>query len=209
MPQLKELEKIFSANNDSPVFPMLANIYYQKKLYKYAVKICKLGLKQDPDNLEGLYILAKTFLIQGEIVKAEQILKNVLRMCPFHLHSSLLLLHVLETLNRNEKVLQTYAKKIHGFYPSNTKVQVYYKKYCNTVKNASKPKKKFKEVTSSHTLFNYNPKLATVTMYKLLCSQKKYRDALALLKILAKNPKHKKFAEKESKIIKVKLNRGS
>ena len=130
MPQLKELEQIFSTNSRSPVFPMLANIYYQKKLYKYAVKICKLGLKKDPENLEGLYILAKTFLIQGEIVKAEQILKNILRMCPFHLHSSLLLLHVLETLNRKEKVLQTYAKKIHGFYPSNTKVQVYYKKYC-------------------------------------------------------------------------------
>ena len=78
MPQLKELEKIFSANSHSPVFPMLANIYYQKKLYKYAVKICKLGLNQDPDNLEGLYILAKTLLMQGEIEKAERVLKNIL-----------------------------------------------------------------------------------------------------------------------------------
>ena len=141
MPQLKELEKIFSANSHSPVFPMLANIYYQKKLYKYAVKICKLGLNQDPSNLEGLYILAKTFLIQGEIEKAEQVLKNILRTCPFHLHSSLLLLHVLENLNRNKKVLETYAKKIHSFYPSNVKVQVYYKKYCNVVKTKSKQKK--------------------------------------------------------------------
>ena len=172
MPQLQELEQIFSTNNHSPVFPMLANIYYQKKLYKYAVKICKLGLSRDSKNLEGLYILAKTFLIQGEIVKAEQVLKNILRMCPFHLHSSLLLIHVLETLNRNEKVLKTYAKKIHGFYPSNIKVQAYYKKYCNTVKTKNKSKKNPPKATSSHTIFNYNPKLATITMYKLLCSQK-------------------------------------
>ena len=208
MPQLKELEQIFSTNSRSPVFPMLANIYYQKKLYKYAVKICKLGLNKDPENLEGLYILAKTFLIQGEIVKAEQILKNILRMCPFHLHSSLLLLHVLENLNRNKKVLETYTKKIYSFYPSNPKVRVYYKKYCNTIKTKSKPKKNIKETTPSHTMFNNNPKLATITMYKLLCSQKKYRDALALLKILAKNPKHKKFVKDEEKIIKIKLNRG-
>ena len=45
-------------------------------------------------------------------------------------------------------------------------------------------------------------------MYKLLYSQKKYEDAFALLKILAKNPKHKKFVEEESKTIKVNLNRG-
>ena len=208
MPQLKELEQIFSTNSRSPIFPMLANIYYQKKLYKYAVKICNLGLSQDPENLEGLYILAKTFLIQGEIVKAEQVLKNILKMCPFHLHSSLLLLHVLETLNRNKKVLKTYTKTIHDFYPSNIKVQVYYKKYCNTVKTNSKPKKNIKAGASSRAIFNYNPKLATITMYKLLCSQKKYRDALALLEILAKNPKHTKFSKEESKKIKVKLNRG-
>ena len=208
MSELKKLEKIFSANSDSPVFPMLANIYYHKKLYKYAIKICKLGLKKDPDNLEGLYILAKTFLIQGEIKKAEQVLKSILRMCPFHLHSSLLLLHVLENLNRNQKVLTIYTKKIYGLYPSNVKVHAYYKKYCNVVKTKNKPKKNTKEESSAYKIFNYNPKLATITMYKLLYSQKKYRDAFALLKILAKNPKHKKFVEEESKTIKIKLNRG-
>ena len=208
MPQLQELEKILSANSSSPVFPMLANLYYKKKLYKYAVKICKLGLNQDPNNLEGLYILAKTFLIQGKIEKAEQILKNILRICPFHLHSSLLLLHVFENLNRNKKALETYTKKAHNFYPSNPKVQVYYKKYCNTETTTSKQKINTKGAKSTQKIFNYNPKLATITMYKLLCAQKKYRDAFALLKILAKNPKHKKFVEEESKIIKMKLNRG-
>ena len=208
MLQLKELENLFSANNRSPAFPILANIYYQKKLYKYAVKICKLGLNQDSENLEGLYILAKTFLMQGEIEKAEQVLKNILTICPFHLHSSLLLLHVLENLNRNKKALEVYTKKIHSFYPSNLKVQAYYKKYYNTVKTKRRHKKNKKEATSVHKIFNYNPRLATITMYKLLCAQNKYRDAFALLEILAKNPKHKKFVEEESKTIKVKLNRG-
>ena len=208
MLQLKELEILFSANNRSPAFPILANIYYQKKLYKYAVKICKLGLNQDPGNLEGQYILAKALLMQGKIEKAEQVLKNILKMCPFHLHSSLLLLYVLEDLNRNKKILEVYTKKIHSFYPSNVKIQTYYKKYCNTVKTKRKHKKNKKEETSAHKIFNYNPRLATITMYKLLCAQKKYRDAFVLLEILAKNPKHEKFVEEESKTIKVNLNRG-
>jgi tetratricopeptide (TPR) repeat protein len=185
---------------------MLADIYYQKKLYKYAAKICKLGLKQDPNNLEGLYVLAKTFLIQGKTEQAEQTLKKILRMCPFHLHSSLLMLHVLEDLNRNKKAMAAYTKTTHSFYPSNLKVQAYYRKYCNIAKNKN-PKNK-KKGASTPIVFNYNPKLATITMYKLLCAQKKYRDAFSLLKILAKNPKYKKFVEEESKTIKVKLNRG-
>jgi len=45
-------------------------------------------------------------------------------------------------------------------------------------------------------------------MYKLLHSQKKYSDAFALLKILGKNPKYKKFVNEEFKKIKIKLNRG-
>jgi len=72
-----DLEKIFSANKQSAVFPILANIYYKKKLYQYAARICKIGLAGDPDNLEGLYVLAKTLLIQGKIESAEKTKKRL------------------------------------------------------------------------------------------------------------------------------------
>ena len=207
MSQINDLENIVSANNQSEVFPILANIYYQKKLYKYAVKTCTLGLKGDPDNLEGLYVLAKTLLMQGETEKAEQVLKNIIKISPYHLYSALLLISIFEDLNRNKKILRSHIKKVHDFYPSHPKIKEYYKKYC--VSNKKKPRKRNQTVkprVSSKT-FNYNPKLATITMYKLLYSQNKHEDALALLKILAKNPKFKIFADKELKKIELKLYR--
>ena len=71
----------------------------------------------------------------------------------------------------------------------------------------NKYKNNTKETTSIRKTFNYNSKLATITMYKLLYSQNKHEDALALLKILAKNPKFKIFADKELKKIELKLHR--
>ena len=53
-------------------------------------------------------------LIQGKIEPAEQTLKNILRICPFHLHSSLLLIYVCEDLHRSKKSLESYVKKIHN-----------------------------------------------------------------------------------------------
>ena len=42
----------FSSRNGSAIFPVLANLYYDQKLYKYAMKVCELGLAEDPNNLE-------------------------------------------------------------------------------------------------------------------------------------------------------------
>ena len=61
----QKLEKFFSSRNGSAIFPVLANLYYDQKLYKYATKVCELGLAQDPNNLEGKYIFAKSLLIQS------------------------------------------------------------------------------------------------------------------------------------------------
>ena len=71
-----ELEQLFASDHSSPIFPILASNYYDKKLYKYAVKVCKIGLHSDPDNLEGLYILAKSLLMSGEEKNAAILLKK-------------------------------------------------------------------------------------------------------------------------------------
>ena len=46
----QKLEKFFSSRNGSAIFPVLANLYYDQKLYKYATKVCELGLSEDPNN---------------------------------------------------------------------------------------------------------------------------------------------------------------
>ena len=93
---------------------------------------------------------------------------------------------------------------MYNFYPSNSKVQRYYKKYCSQSKNkAIQQSNKGKK--SPLKSFDYNAKLATITMYRLLYSQKRYEDALALLTILAKNKKlnNAKGKEKVANMIKV------
>ena len=53
------LEKIFSQNPESPIFTILASWYYNQRSYKHAARVCQIGLKHDPQNIPGQYILAK------------------------------------------------------------------------------------------------------------------------------------------------------
>ena len=200
-----ELEKLFSSDKSSPLFPVLANIYYEQKLYKYSVKVCRMGLNKDPDNLQGMYILSKTLLIQGHIQDAEIILKKILQKCPNHLYSSLLLIYVYEELKRDRKIIQSQIKKMYQFYPLHDKIIKYYEQYCNPLESSTELKARAKRPQMKPVQFNYNPKLATITMYKLLYSQKEYREALTILQILALQPKHKKFAHLEIEKINKKL----
>ena len=59
---LSNLEKSFSQNSNSPVFTVLANLYYDKRLYRNAAKVCEIGLRHDPENIEGQYILALSLI---------------------------------------------------------------------------------------------------------------------------------------------------
>ena len=202
-----ELEKLFASDKSSPLFPVLANIYYEKKLYKYSVRVCRLGLIEDPHNLEGMYILSKTLLMQGKIEDAEIILKKILQKCPNHLHSSLLLMHIYEELKRNHNIIQAQIKKMYSFYPLHDKIIKYYEKYCAPLEISEETTNDYSYTQPKSMQFNYNAKLATITMYKLLYSQKEYQEALAILQILAMNPKHKKFANSEIEKINKKLDR--
>ena len=207
MLQTHELEKLFSSDNSSPLFPVLANIYYEKKLYKYSVKVCKLGLIEDADNLEGMYILSKALLMQGKVVDAEIILKKIVQKCPYHLYSSLLLIHVYEELQRNHNIIKSQIKKMYSFYPLHNQIIRYYKQYCSSIGVPEESEDNFRYTQTKSIQFNYNPKLATITMYKLLYSQKEYQEALTVLQILVKKPKYKKFANSEIEKLNKKLDR--
>ena len=203
----RQLEQIFSENNDSPIFPILANSYYEKKLYKYAIKICEIGLNRNPENLEGLYILAKSLLMRGHESNATILLKKIIKQCPYHLYATLLLVHILESTQKNQLFIKSQIKVIYNFYPNHPQVTSIYEKYFS---NAPVPKKKrIKKIkTLPSQSFAYNPKLATITMYKLLYSQNKFNEALAILTVLSESNVHQDFVKKEFKKIKNKLKRG-
>ena len=56
------LEHAFANDFKSPLFPVLANLYYENQELQRALKVCKIGLKNDPNNYIGQYILSKTYI---------------------------------------------------------------------------------------------------------------------------------------------------
>ena len=46
----KELEHIFAEKFASDAFPILADLYYNKRQYTRAFKVCKVGLKHNPNK---------------------------------------------------------------------------------------------------------------------------------------------------------------
>jgi len=204
---MNNLEEIFSQNPQSPVFAILASLYYNKRNYKSAAQVCQIGLQHDPDNISGQYILAKLLLLKNELAIAEKILKKILLAEPQHLNALLLLIAIMEKLNRSFTIISPYIKKAAQFYPSNFTIQKYYEKYCivksvNIKKSKSVKSKKINEKSN----FILNAKLATKTLYRLFYSQKKYIDAYNVLKAMERNKKNKTFVSKEIKKIKKKLS---
>jgi tetratricopeptide (TPR) repeat protein len=194
--KIQQLEQIFSQNLQSPLFSILADCYYQKRLYSHAKKVCKIGLKYNPQSIEGQYVLAKILLIQGEMKRAEKILQDIVLNNPYQLNAILLLIETMEQLKRSKNSIGHYIQTASLFYDNNKQIKKYFKdsEKVHKIKKTIKPH-------SKNTL-HISPKLATQTMYKLLLSQKKYIDAYALLKIMNKQSKNQKFVINEMKKIK-------
>ena len=73
------LEHIFANNFSSPIFPILADLYYNNEEYNRANKVCSIGLKRDPENLSGQYILAKIKLAEKAIRPDDDYHKHLLK----------------------------------------------------------------------------------------------------------------------------------
>ena len=57
---IKKLERVFSEDFSSALYPILANMYLQKKDLDRAYTVCQIGLEHHPDDVAGQFILAKT-----------------------------------------------------------------------------------------------------------------------------------------------------
>ena len=205
---MNNLEQIFSQNPQSPVFTILASLYYNNRSYKNAARVCQIGLKHDPQNISGQYILAKLLLIKNETIIAEKILKKIISAQPQQLNTLLLLIAVMETLNRSFQTIIPYIKKATQLYPSNQILQSYYTKYCIKLPSSKTITTKARTSLKHTANFSLNPKLATKTLYRLFCSQQKYFDAYNVLVLMKKNKNNKTFISQEMKKIKNKLSKG-
>lgn len=194
---LKKLESMFADDFSTPTFPLLAELYFKSSQFDKAKKVCQIGLSYKPTNDIAQYVLSKIYLIEDNYIEAEKLLKKIINNNPSNFKALLLYITVAKTLNRNMNVQAKYIKKAYSIDPDNKNLSVLYDKL--NIKNTKTRYAKTKKTNITKTNSFLNEKLATKTMYAVLKKQKKYNEALDLLKIMKKNKKNKLFVNNEYK----------
>ncbi len=219
---IKDMEKYFSNNLKSPLFPILADLYYEKGDYIRAQKVCQIGIKYNPESTVGYYILAKISLIKEELKKAEELLLKSISFDDLNLNSMNLLLSVQIELNRNKTIIKKNVDKIVELDQKNIeckkwlednykkefksktqkkiineKNKVINKKTKNSITEIrEKVVKKVEKRVIKKENIKVNDALASMTLFNIYKSQGYYEEALKVLNILkAKDTKNKKIQQ--------------
>ena len=69
---------------DSMVFASLAEFFLLYDMIEEAIKVCREGLKHNPDSVAGRLALAKAYMRREELDKADEELRYVLHIVPGH-----------------------------------------------------------------------------------------------------------------------------
>ena len=212
---IKDMENFFSNNLKSPLFPILADLYYEKGDYVRARKVCQIGIKSNPESTVGYYILAKISLIKEELKKAEELLLKSISCDDLNLNSMNLLLSVQIELNRDKSIIKKNVDKIVKLDPNNTESKKWleenYKKefksktqkkivYKKNKEKKKKTEKSINEIQEKKVIKKENIKvddaLASMTLFNIYKSQGYYEEALKVLNILkVKDTKNKKIQQ--------------
>ena len=199
----KDLEQVFAEDFSSPIFPILGELYLKNKDFHRAEKVCLVGLKHDPANINGYYILAKVYLCNNQLAKAEKILIKLLDKKPLHINALKLIITVLKELNTSDNKQVKYLKQLFNIFPDDknleTQIIKFDKKYINkkpAISNQGKQKlnranPKF-EINSN---FNIKPSMATLTFVEILKEQKHYNEALHVLSLFESTKEKNKKTE--------------
>jgi len=194
----QKLEHLFAEDFSSPVFPILADIYYNNKEYERAIKVCQIGLKHYPNNYIGQFILAKTLYVQGDKQKVEKILKNIITYDSNNIQALLMIIQISEELHRSNNTIKRYVLLAQKLSPMHQKIKTLYKQYFKGKKNKTKKQKNKKHLILKDTI-KIDQKMLTKTMYKLIVSQKKYTLANSILEKMKEKGKNKTFVMQEFK----------
>ena len=221
---LTELELYFADHFDTVLFPVLAEIYQDKGEYDRAKRVCEIGLEHHPNSIDGQFILSQAELGLGNLTGAEKWIKKVLTQIPDHKNAATSLPMVQEQLDRSPTTLKTSWKRAQEVDPDNQ----FAKDFLSDKKTKPKPKpKKKKEKKASVSTIPHipkkekskkplpkdlsvegvaiSPRLATMTLVKVLKGQGLYHQALEVLDILEEKGEDKKRIAEERKAIKSEL----
>ena len=128
---LIQLEHLFAEDFSSPLFPILANYYFNFSKFNKALKVCQIGLKHNPNNLVGKYILAKTHIMENNIFKAEKLLKQIVSLDQCNMEALMTLIKIELSLKRSNKTINQYLLLAVTRIPNNKKIRALYNQRCN------------------------------------------------------------------------------
>ena len=199
-----KLENLFAKDFSNPTFPQLAEIYLEENDLNRARRVCQVGLQACPNNIDAQYILAKTELLDNNIVKAEKILKLSYKSNTFSEKIIKLLIEVREELNRSKNETKKIIHNLLTHIPDDQ----YGNKWMHHHSETESPtKSKESKSDFNHITFTIDSNLVSITFYHILKSQKYYIQALSVLDSLYKLKKIKSNLYKsEQKELKSFLN---
>jgi len=196
----KDLEKEFAEDFSSPIFPILGELYLKNKELDRAKKVCTIGLKHDPDNINGYYILAKVHLYSNELSKAEELLAKIIDKKPLHINALRLIVNLHEELNISKKHKMKYLKKMFHIFPDNKKIEDKINDLsANSIEDEVTPKhnkKTINDVVKTNMHFNIQSSMATLTFVEILKEQKHYDEALHVLSLIESKSQDNKQTKK-------------
>ena len=171
-------------------------IIYNKRQYNRAEKVCLIGLENDSKNYIGMYILAKIYLVNNKLKKAEKLLITVVNNDANNINALFTLIEVCKKLNRSQTTYSKYVEKAIQVLPNNKTIKSIHKKMQIPTKSNAK---KTKQITKEADNIAINENMATKTMYQLMIAQNKNELAKQILFIMKKNKKNIKFVNSELK----------
>ncbi len=151
-----ELEKYFADHFDTVLFPVLADIYKTEEDLNRARKVCEIGLEYHPNNTEGLFILAEINQLEGNLMVAEKLLKNVMVIEPFHYRAAINLAKIQLKLKRAPDSIAKLWRKIAKINPTHPDAKMFLK---HPLKQKSEPSQE-KKIAKSKTPTEKNNKVA-------------------------------------------------
>ena len=205
------LEFHFADHFDTALFPVLADTYLQTGDLRRAKKVCEIGLGYTPNNIDGMYMLAKVHLVGGNLKNAENVLKTLLTNKLFHLQGIILLAHIQVELNRSSNTIKSTWERVLEIDPHHLEATKILKQFKKGPKLTSiKKEKPFgtrgapkgSRIREEHLeSLEISPKLATFTLVKVLENQGLYFQALHVLDLLSKKGGNlKKISREKNRI---------
>ena len=195
----KILESTFAEDFASPYFPILAELYLNDGDLSRARKVCEIGLNHDSANVDGKFIFAKVALAEEKLTVAEKWLKNIVTDNPSHFNALRMLIKLEFQLSRSPKTIQNYINQLLKFLPEDTEGI----EWQNNIKNLESVTPPSNSVlvevqpsndvpiqapkTNTKDIYKIGPSMATLTMARVLKSQRHYQEALAVIDVLESN----------------------